>query len=100
VSAKHNAAKSHLCAIAAYLKHWEMDVQVLWSGKAYAAVSQYTHLESCLGGLVYEGMTPFPGCDSLADLVSTGILAAYLKPPEGMYFECDASWCIHLQKLD
>jgi len=62
--------------------------------------SHYTHLESALGGIIYEGQTPFPSCDSLADLVTTGVLSEYLKPPDGLYFECDASWAIHLCKID
>lgn len=97
MSAVHNAAKSHLHHIAEYLRHWDMPVHVLWSGKAYASV---TNMSGSLGGIVFEGRTPFSCCEDLSDLVSRGVLDAYMKPPEGMYFECDASWCIslHLSK--
>ncbi len=60
MSAVHSAAKKHLHHIGEYLKHWDMDVQVVWTGKAYAATSNYTHLEGSLGGIIYEGADTIP----------------------------------------
>jgi hypothetical protein len=75
-----------------------MDVQIVWSGKHYET---FVNVPRSLGGIIYEGRpTPFPGCNTLADLVTQGVLSAYEKPPKGLYFKCDASFCISLQKVD